>query len=544
MQGLMMDRPLLISQLIEFAAEYHGDNEIVSRTVEGPIHRYTYRDAAKRARQLANALKTLGVAPGDRVATMAWNGYRHFEIYYAVSGSGAVCHTINPRLFPDQIGYIVNHAEDKVIFVDLNLVPILEGVKDHLKPVKHIVVMTDKAHMPESKLPGLIAYEDLIAGQSDAFEWPTLDENTASSLCYTSGTTGNPKGVLYSHRSTLLHSYAVNMANALAFKPDDTILPVVPMFHANAWGIPYAAPMAGSKLVFPGFKMDGASIYELFDTEKVTISAGVPTVWLELLRYCDANNKKLEALERTLIGGSAVPRAMIEKFGEDHGVRVIHGWGMTEMSPLGTMSALRRGESDLPAQARYDLQAKQGRPVFGVEMKIVDDSGKELPKDGVAFGNLLVRGPWIAKGYFKGDGSSAFTKDGWFHTGDVCTLNPEGYMTITDRSKDVIKSGGEWISSIDLENTAMGHPGVAEAAVIGVAHPKWDERPLLIVVRKPGSNVTREELIKFFEGKVAKWWIPDDVAFVEQLPHTATGKLLKTKLREDFRDHRLPTAAE
>jgi acyl-CoA synthetase (AMP-forming)/AMP-acid ligase II len=543
MRGLMMDRPLLISQLIEFAAEYHNTTEIVSRTIEGPIHRYTYADAAARARKLAKALQRLDVKMGDRIATLAWNGYRHFEIYFAVSGSGAICHTINPRLFPEQIAYIVNHAEDKIIFVDINLLPLLEALKDHLKPVKNIVVMTDRAHMPaESKLPGLLCYEELIDGQDEKFDWPLFDENTASSLCYTSGTTGNPKGVLYAHRSTILHSYAINMAGAMGFTSDDKVLPVVPMFHANAWGIPYAAPMAGAGIVFPGAKMDGASIYELFESEGVTISAGVPTIWLELLRYCDANGKKLEKLKRTLIGGSAVPKAMIEKFDKDHGVFVMHGWGMTEMSPLGTISTFKRGEHDLPKDKQYELQAKQGRPVYGVEMKIVDDAGKDLPKDGVAFGNLLVRGPWISRGYFRGEGTAAFTKDGWFHTGDVCKLDEDGYMVITDRSKDVIKSGGEWISSIDIENLAIGCPGVQEAAVIGIAHPKWDERPLLIIIKKEGAELTREQVLQYFDGKIAKWWMPDDVVFVDQLPHTATGKLLKTKLREDFKDYRLPTA--
>ncbi len=543
MRGLMMDRPLLISQLIEFAAEYHNTSEIVSRTVEGPIHRYTYADAALRARKLAKALQALGVQQGDRIGTIAWNGYRHFEIYFAVSGSGAVCHTINPRLFPEQIVYIANHAEDKIIFVDLNLLPIVEKLRDQLRSVKHVVVMTDRAHMPDSALSGLLCYEELVAAQDGNFAWPDFDENTASSLCYTSGTTGNPKGVLYSHRSTILHSYGINMKGVMGFTADDIVLPVVPMFHANAWGIPYAAPMAGASLVFPGFKMDGASIYELFESEKVTISAGVPTIWLELLRYCDNNGKKLETLKKTLIGGSAVPRAMIEKFDKDHGVFVMHGWGMTEMSPLGTASDFKRGEHHLPKEQQYDLQAKQGRPVFGVEMKIVDDAGNDLPKDGVAFGNLLVRGPWIARAYFKGEGTAAFTKDGWFHTGDVCKLDPDGYMVITDRSKDVIKSGGEWISSIDVENLAIGCPGVQEAAVIGIAHPKWDERPLLIIVRKEGAELTKEDVLRYFEGKIAKWWMPDDVVFVDQLPHTATGKLLKTKLREDFKDYRLPSIA-
>jgi fatty-acyl-CoA synthase len=539
----MMDRPLLISQLIEHAAEYHGDTEIVSRSVEGPIHRYTYADAGRRSRRLAKALAALGVAPGDRIGTLAWNGYRHFEVYFAVSGIGAICHTINPRLFQEQIAYIINDAEDQFIFADLNVLAILEGLDKSLSGVRGIIVMTDRAHMPaQSVLKNLLCYEDLVLAQDETFEWPEFNENTAASLCYTSGTTGNPKGVLYSHRSTILHAFAVNGANAIGLTADDTILPVVPMFHANAWGIPYAAPMVGAKLVFPGFKMDGASLFELFEAEGVTAAAGVPTVWLELLRFCETESRSLDSLQRTLIGGSAPPRAMIERFDKAHGVRVLQGWGMTEMSPLGTITSMRRGERDLPAEAQYDLIAKQGRPIFGVSLKIVDDAGRALPKDGVAFGDLLVRGPWISGSYFHGVDPSAFTEDGWFKTGDVCTIDPHGYMTITDRSKDVIKSGGEWIGSIDLENIAMGHPSVQEAAVIGVPHPQWDERPLLIVVKRPEADVTREDLLKTFEGKVAKWWMPDDVVFVEALPHTATGKMLKAKLREDFRGYTAPSA--
>ncbi len=543
MLGLMMDRPLLISQLIEHASEYHGDTEIVSRSVEGPIHRYTYADAGRRSRQLAKALAALGVAPGDRIGTLAWNGYRHFEVYFAVSGIGAVCHTINPRLFQEQIAYIINDAEDQLIFADLNVLAILEGLEKSLSGVRGVIVMTDRAHMPaHSALQNLLCYEDIVMAQDDTFEWPEFDENTAASLCYTSGTTGNPKGVLYSHRSTILHAFAVNGANAIGLTADDTILPVVPMFHANAWGIPYAAPMVGAKLVFPGFNMDGSSLFELFEAEGVTAAAGVPTVWLELLRFCEAEGRSLDKLQRTLIGGSAPPRAMIEQFDKAHGVRVLQGWGMTEMSPLGTITSMRRGERDLPAEAQYDLIAKQRRPIFGVSLKIVDDAGRALPKDGVAFGDLLVRGPWIARSYFHCVDPMAFTEDGWFRTGDVCTIDLRGYMTITDRSKDVIKSGGEWISSIDLENIAMGHPAVQEAAVIGVPHPQWDERPLLIIVRRPDAKVTREALLKTFEGKVAKWWMPDDVVFVETLPHTATGKMLKAKLREDFREYTAPSA--
>ncbi|MBM3557848.1 MAG: long-chain-fatty-acid--CoA ligase, partial [Alphaproteobacteria bacterium] len=474
MLGLMQNRPLLISQFIDYAAEHHADVEIVSRTIEGPIHRYTYADAGKRAKQLAEALAALGIKFGERVATIAWNGYRHFELYYAVSGMGAVLHTINPRLSQEHIAYIANHAEDAALFVDLNLLPIVQAVRPQLKTVRHVVVMTDRAHMPAGE--GLLCYEDLLAKQPGAMDWPLFDEMTASSLCYTSGTTGNPKGVLYAHRSTVLHSLMMASGSVLALSEANTILPVVPMFHANAWGIVYAGPMAGSKLVFPGAKLDGASIYELLDQEDVDLSAGVPTVWLELLRFCDANGKKLSKMKRTLIGGSAVPRAMIERFGRDHGVDVCQGWGMTEMSPVGTVSWFRKSEDKLPPDRRYDLIAKQGRPVFGVEFRVVDDDNRDVPKDGKTSGNVLVRGPWIVSGYMKGDGKSQFMADGWFQTGDVARFEKDGWMVITDRSKDVIKSGGEWISSIDLENAAMGCPGVQEAAVIGLPHPKWDER--------------------------------------------------------------------
>ncbi len=543
MLGLMQDRPLLISQIIDFAAASYPDVEIVSRSVEGPIHRYGYRDAARRSKQLAEALLGLGVKPGDRVGTIAWNGYRHFELYYGVSGIGAVLHTLNPRLTPDHVAYIANHAEDKVVFVDLNLLPIVEGVIDRLPLVKHVVVMTDRAHMPaSSKVKNLLCYEELIAGQPGTLVWPEFDERTASSLCYTSGTTGNPKGVVYSHRSTVLHTWMMCSGAVLGLTPDNTVLPVVPMFHANAWGLVYAAPMSGSALVLPGPALDGASIYALMDAEKVDISAGVPTVWLALLNHCEQNGLKLAAMKRTLIGGSAIPRAMIERFWREHEVEVVHGWGMTEMSPLGTATRFNRGERALPDQQRHDIQAKQGRPVFGVEMKIVDDAGADLPKDGVASGDLLVRGPWIVNGYMKGEGKGAFTSDGWFHTGDVSKIEPDQSMVITDRSKDVIKSGGEWISSIDLENAAMGCPGVAEAAVIGVAHPKWDERPLLIVVRKPGADVSKEQVQEFLVGKIAKWWTPDDVQFIDAIPHGATGKILKTALRAHFKDYTLPTA--
>ncbi len=451
-------------------------------------------------------------------------------------------HTINPRLFPEQIAYIVNHAYDQYVFFDITFAPLVDGLAPHCKNVKGWVAMTDRAHMPVMKTSAVLCYEELISAASDDFEWPTLDENTASSLCYTSGTTGNPKGVLYSHRTTILHSYAIAMPDVMSLSARDVILPVVPMFHVNAWGTPYACAMVGAKIVFPGAGLDGASLYELFENEGVTMSAGVPTVWLGLLNYVKQNNLKFSTMNRTVIGGSACPPAMIKTFQDDYGVRVLHAWGMTELSPLGTLNTFKEKHFKLTETERFAIQQKQGRVIFGVEMKIVGGDGKALPHDGKAFGDLLVRGPWIIGEYFKSEGGNPLTPDGWFPTGDVATIDADGYMQITDRSKDVIKSGGEWISSIDLENLAVAHPDVAEAAVIGIFHPKWDERPLLVVVKKPGAAVTKEELLKFFDGKIAKWWMPDDVAFVERLPHTATGKLLKTKLREDFKDYRLPTA--
>ena len=541
MHGLMMNAPLLISSLIRHADRYHGDTEIVSRMIEGGIHRYNYAQAHRRARQLANGLESLGVRPADRIGTLAWNGFRHFETYYAVSGMAAVCHTINPRLFPEQIAYIINHADDQYVFVDLTFVPLVEKLAEHCPKVKGWIVMTDKPRMPRTNLRNALCYEELVNAHSDQYDWPTFEENTASSLCYTSGTTGNPKGVLYSHRSTLLHAYAACLPDALNLSARDVVMPVVPMFHVNAWGLPYSCALAGAKLVFPGAGMDGASLCELLEQERVTVSAGVPTIWLGLLNHAKQNKLRFTTFNRTVIGGSACPPAMIQTFQEEFGVQVLHAWGMTEMSPLGTVCTLKARQLELPARARYAIQNKQGRPIFGVEMKLVDDAGKELPRDGTAFGDLMVRGPWICNQYFKGEGGEPL-REGWFPTGDVATLDPDGFMQITDRSKDVIKSGGEWISSIDLENTAMAHPDVAEAAVVGVRHPKWDERPLLLVVRKPGAQLTREGMLAFFEGRVAKWWTPDDVVFLEALPHTATGKLLKTKLRDDFKDHKLPTA--
>jgi len=539
MLGLMMDKPLLISSILDHAAKYHGGTEIVSRTVEGPLHRYTYADAAVRAKKLAQALRRLGIGDADRVATLAWNGYRHFELYYGVSGMGAVCHMVNPRLFSGQISYILNHAEDKIVFADLTFVQLLEEIAPEATSVKAFVVMTDEANMPDTSLPNVHCYETLLAAEDGDCEWPQFDENTASSMCYSSGTTGNPKGVLYSHRSTVLHAWAAVTPDMLNISAAAAIMPAVPMFHVNAWGIPYAAPMAGAKLVLPGAAMDGESIHGLIDGEGVTISAGVPTVWLGLLDYLDRSGATVEKFKYCVIGGSAAPRAMSVAMEEKYGVHVLHAWGMTEMSPLGTVNWPKYGMEGQSDKVRYDRQVKQGRPCYGIDMKIVNDANEPLPEDGAAFGELKVRGPWVCSEYFKGEGDS-HDADGWFATGDVATIDADGYMHVTDRSKDVIKSGGEWISSIELENIAVGHPGVFEAAVIGVAHPKWDERPLLVAVRNEGSDVTAEDLLKFYEGKVAKWWIPDDVAFVDELPHTATGKLLKMDLRDKFEGYALP----
>jgi fatty-acyl-CoA synthase len=543
LQGLMQDRPLLISTLIEHAANFHSEAEIVSRTCEGPIHRCTYGDISRRAKQVANALAELGVKPGERIATLAWNGYRHMELYYGVSGSGAVLHTINPRLFPEQIEYIANHAEDQYLFFDLSFVPLIEKLAPLLKTVKGFVLMTDRSHMPDSSIPGLICYEELIGRQHSDYEWPLFDENTASSLCYTSGTTGNPKGVLYSHRSSVLHSFSACSTDSLGLSVNDTALLIVPMFHVNAWGMPYAGAMCGARLVMPGPALDGKSVYELMRDEKVTLALGVPTVWLMLFQHVDSNrlNPRQDlCVKRVVIGGSAAPRAMCEKFETQFGAFVVHAWGMTEMSPLGTVCNLLPKHRDYTLDQRLNLQTKQGRAIYGVELKITDDEGRRLPHDGKAFGHLMVRGPWITRGYLKGEGGEILDANGYFDTGDVATIDADGYMQITDRSKDVIKSGGEWISSIDLENAAVGHPAVAEAAVIGIAHPKWQERPLLVVVRKAGQELTRETMLAFLADKVAKWWLPEDVAFVDELPHTATGKLQKMKLREQFRDYRLP----
>jgi fatty-acyl-CoA synthase len=545
MKGLMQDRPLLISSLIEHAKAFHPAGEIVSRTVEGPIHRCTYSDIHRRSKQVANALTAMGVKTGDRIGTLAWNGYRHMELYYGVSGMGAVLHTINPRLFPEQIVYIANHAEDQYLFFDLTFAPLIEKLAPQMTSVKAFIALTDRAHMPAINVRNLLCYEELIGEHSADYEWPLFDENTASSLCYTSGTTGNPKGVLYTHRSTVLHSYAVCAVDGLALSAKESALLVVPMFHVNAWGMPYAGAMCGAKLVMPGPGLDGKNVYEIVRDEKVTLALGVPTVWLMLFNHVDAAKLDPKAdleLKRVVIGGSAAPRAMSERFETKFGAQVVHAWGMTEMSPLGTVCNFLPKHAGYTLEQRLDVQGKQGRPIFGVEMKITDDDGKRLPHDGKAFGHLMVRGPWITGGYFKGDGGEILDVDGFFDTGDVATIDADGYMQITDRSKDVIKSGGEWISSIDLENAAMGHPAVAEAAVIGVAHPKWQERPLLIVVRKKDQDTTRDHVLQYLEGKIAKWWMPDDVVFVDDLPHTATGKLQKMKLREQFRSYQFPAA--
>ncbi|TNE35637.1 MAG: long-chain-fatty-acid--CoA ligase [Alphaproteobacteria bacterium] len=542
MQGLMQDWPLLVHRIIDHAALNHGEREVVTRSVEGPIRRTTYANIHSRARSVAKGLTDLGIEFGDVVATMAWNTDRHLEAWYGIMGIGAVCHTVNPRLFPEQITYIMNHAEDKVMFVDTTFLSTLEGIKDKLPLLKYVIVLTDKANMPETTLDNALCYDEWVAKYDDDFAWASFDENTAAGLCYTSGTTGNPKGVLYSHRSNVLHSMCGAGSDVMGLRAMDAILPVVPMFHANAWAITFAAPASGSKIVMPGSQMDGQSIYELLNTEKVSTTAAVPTVWLGLLNYLEENDLKLPHLNKVVIGGSACPQVMIEKFEKNYGVEVVHAWGMTETSPIGTICSLKPGMEDWDADRKIKQKLKQGRVPFSVEMKITDDDGNDLPRDGVAFGHLKVRGPAIVKAYLKGEGGDVLDEDGWFDTGDVATIDELGYMQITDRSKDVIKSGGEWISSIEIENIAVGHPEVAEAAVIGIAHPKWDERPLLIIVPAEGKSPSKEDILKFLEGKIAKWWTPDDVTFVEELPHTATGKIQKLTLREQFGDYKLPTA--
>jgi fatty-acyl-CoA synthase len=542
MLGLTQDHPLLISSLITHAARYHPEVEIVSRTCEGPVVRSNWRDLSKRVAKLANALRRLGIKPGDRVATLAWNTHRHVELYFAVSGIGAVLNTVNPRLFPEQIDYIVNHAENRVLFFDITFSGLVAGLQSKFTTVEKYVALTDASHLP-AEVNGVVAYEDLLSTEADAMDWPVFDERTASALCYTSGTTGNPKGVLYTHRSTILHSFMVCTADGFRLSSSDSALLVVPLFHVNAWGIPYAAAMCGAKLVLPGPKLDGKSLFEIAVAEKCTFSLGVPTVWLGFFQHIDDTptlDTSVLRLERVVIGGSAAPRAIIERF-RKHGVFVIHAWGMSETSPVATVGNLLPKHSGLSDAEQVDIQVKQGRVVYGVELKILDEHGKPLPQDGSVAGDLYVRGPWVTSGYFKGVGGNMLDGDGWFPTGDVAKIDGDGYVQLTDRSKDVIKSGGEWISSIDLENAAVAHPAVQEAAVIGLPHPKWQERPLLIIVPKAGTSPSREEVLSFLSERVAKWWLPDDVAFVSELPHTATGKLQKTKLREQFRDHVLPS---
>ncbi len=545
MRGLMMDVPLLTSSIITYAARFNGDQEIVSRAVEGGIHRYTYRDAAARSARLANALRALGVLDGMRIATIAWNTYRHFELYYGVGGIGAVCHTINPWLHPGQIAYIVNHADDRYVFVDLTFVPLLEALAPHLPRVRGYVVMTDEAHMPQTSLPNVFCYETLLAEQPATIEWPSFDENTACGLCYTSGTTGDPKGVLYSHRAMVLHAMNVGVASATRRSDASScIMPIVPLFHVNGWGIPYAGPMMGSKLVFPGPAHDPASIYELMEGERVASAAGVPVIWLGLLAYLQQTGKELTALTSMSVGGSAAPASLIEWF-ESRGIEVIHGWGMTETSPVCTNGSLKPKHRDLPWPERLELQRRAGRCAYGVEMKIVDEEGNTCPDDGSSQGELYVRGPWIANAYYNNAEATAnqFTDDGWFRTGDICSIDADGYLTIHDRAKDLIKSGGEWISSIDLENAAVAHPELLEAAAIAIPHEKWAELPLLVAVRKPGSEVGRDDVLTFLEDKVAKWWLPDDVVFVDEMPHTATGKISKRTLRARYANGDFAVAA-
>ena len=540
MLGLMQSQNLSIASLIEFAEKHHADTEIISRRIEGDIHRSNWATIAKRSRQVAHAIDGWKVAQGARIATLAWNGYRHLEIYFGVSGSGRVLHTLNPRLHPEQIAWIVNHAEDHVLCFDMTFLPIIQNIHALCPTVKHWVALCDADKLPaDTGVPNLVSYESWVQSQANTYHWPDLDENTASCMCYTSGTTGNPKAALYSHRSTLLQAYACALPDVMCLSARDSVLPVVPMFHVNAWGIPYSAAMVGCKLVFPGAALDGKSVYELLETEQVTLAAGVPTVWQMLLGHLKAGNLRFSHLKRTVIGGSACPPAMIQAFNDDYNVEVLHAWGMTELSPLGTLCTLKNKHLALPKDEQMKIRLKQGRAIFGVDFKIVDDQGVVQPHDGKAYGDLLVKGPWVVREYYKQEGGSPLV-DGWFPTGDVATVDPEGFMQITDRSKDVIKSGGEWISSIDVENIAMAHPEVAMAACIGMAHPKWDERPIVVVVKRPDTALTRENLLKFYDGKIAKWQIPDDVVFVEAIPLGATGKMLKTRLREQLADYKLP----
>ncbi len=541
MRGLMQDRPLLISGLIDYAAGYHGDARIVSRNADGSLHRSDWRTIRARALRLAAALRSLGVGAGDRVATLAWNGFRHLELYFGVTGSGSILHTVNPRLFPEQLTYIIEHAEDSYVFFDPVFVPLVEQLAPHLPHVKAYVALCDRAEMPAVKVEKLLCYEELLAAAGDDYEWPAFDENTASTLCYTSGTTGNPKGVLYSHRSTVLHSFCATSTDLLGLSCRDTILAVVPLFHANAWGLPFAAAMCGAQVVLPGPKLDPESIFSLLRDETCNVAAGIPTIWLNFLAWLDTNKERLDLtsvrLERVLSGGAAVPHSIVETFERLLGSTIIHAWGMTETSPIATIGTLLPKHAALPRAQQIDVQLRQGRSVYGCEVKAVGPNGEDLPHDGVSVGELKVRGPWVISSYFKGAGGDVLDKDGWFGTGDVASIDTDGYVQLTDRLKDVIKSGGEWISSIEIENLAVGHPDVHEAAVIAVDHPTWQERPLLLVQCKPGRTPGKEAILSFLSGKIAKWWMPDDVVFVDQLPHTATGKLLKTRLREQYRAH-------
>ncbi|MGD2133924.1 MAG: long-chain-fatty-acid--CoA ligase [Maricaulaceae bacterium] len=543
MLGLMQDWPLTCDKILEHAKYKWPNRPVISRTIEGPIVESTYGEVYDRARKLSSTLhRKLKVKPGDRIATLAWNTHRHLEAWYAICGLGAIYHTLNPRLFPEQIAWIANHAEDRYLFTDLTFVPLLEQIQKQLKSVKGFIILTDREHMPQTSLKHVHCYEDLVAEGDGDVKWGGFDENTACGLCYTSGTTGDPKGVLYSHRSNVIHALVTSLDDALALNAGEVAMPIVPLFHANAWGHSFSAPLTGATLVFPGDKMDGASVYELLDKYKVTMSAGVPTVWLMLLEHLRANNLQVPHLNRVVIGGSAAPEAMIRTFEGDYGVEVVHAWGMTEMSPLGTVSRLPPNERNRPLEETIAYKLKQGPAAFTVEMRIVDDADKALPHDGKTYGRLQVRGPSIAKAYFKGAGGQVLDKEGWFDTGDVATIDEGGSMQIVDRTKDVVKSGGEWISTIDIENIAVGHPQLTETCVIGMPHPKWDERPVLFAVARDGAAPSKEEVLGFLEGKIAKWWTPDDVVFVAELPHTATGKLDKKALRAEYKDYVLPTA--
>ena len=542
MLGLMQDWPLTVDKILDHAKNWHPQREVVTRSVEGPIVRSTYGEIHGRAKRVSNVMKSWDVKVGDRVATLAWNTGRHIEAWYGIMGIGAVCHTLNPRLFPEQLIYIINHAEDRIIFVELTFVPLLEAILPHCPSVERVVVMTDQWNMPATKLPRAECYEQLLEESSEDVEWGGFEEQTACGLCYTSGTTGNPKGVLYSHRSNFLHTLVTLQATIMGATPDEVILPVVPMFHANAWGIAFSGPAAGSKLVMPGAQMDGASIYELLESEKVTFSAAVPTVWQGLLAYMRENSLKLSTVKKVLIGGSAVPESLIRAFNDEFGVEVFQGWGMTETSPVGTLSRLTPELSALPYDEQMKWRIKQGMPPLGVELKLKNYAGQEMPHDGKTYGRLMVRGPTIAGGYFKDEGGKILDNEGFFDTGDVSTIDSYGFMQITDRAKDVIKSGGEWISSIDIENISVGHPKVELAAVIGAAHPKWDERPVLVIKLKPGETENKQEHLDFLQGKIAKWWMPDDVVFVDDIPLGATGKIDKKLVRERMKDYVLPTA--